>query len=305
MKRSLPAPAFRLLANWSVLAAVFMLCLTAMPARAQKAFASPEAAMQAFGEAVATSDDDALKSIFGANFRKLIPPQGADARYRFLGAWSKQHSIRPAGEDRALVTAGDDGWTLPIPLARTSSGWKFDLAAGQEEMRVRRVGRNENSAMLTMQMIADAQRRYVVQDHDGDGLLAYATRISSSPGKRDGLYWPADAKLGPSPLARELPTAQAAPHLGPSGYNGYRFKLLTAQGPHAPGGAMDYMVRGKLFGGFGVLAWPIDYGDTGVMSFIVNHQGQVYERDLGPDTSAKAAALKSFDPSPGWRKVSP
>ena len=304
MTGSLRLPAVRRLAHGPVLAAVLMLCLAAMPARAQKAFASPEAAMQAFGEAVASSDDDALKVMFGSNFRKLFPPLGADARYRFLTAWSKQHSIQPAGDGRALIAAGDDGWTLPVPLVKASQGWKFDLPAGLEEMRVRRIGRNENGAMLTMQLIADAQRRYVMQDHDGDGLRVYASRLSSSPGKQDGLYWPADAKLGPSPLGRELSAAEAL-HLGPSGYNGYRFKLLTAQGPHAPGGAMDYVVRGKLFGGFGVVAWPIRYHDTGVMSFIVNHQGQVYERDLGPDSAAKAAAMKSFDPGPGWTKVAP
>ena len=304
MRNSLPAPVFRALANRASLAMLLLLGLAALPARAQQVFPSPEAAMQAFGAAVASSDDAALSAILGANFRRLIPPQGAEARYLFLGAWSKQHGIQPVGEDRALIAAGNDGWTLPIPLVKVPGGWKFDLPAGREEMRVRRVGRNENTALLTMQAIADAQRRYVMRDRDGDGLLAYATRISSSPGKQDGLYWPADAKLGPSPLGSELSAAQAL-HLGPSGYNGYRFKLLTAQGPHAPGGAMDYMVRGKLFGGFGVLAWPIDYGDSGVMSFIVNHQGQVYERDLGPDTAARAAALKSFDPGPGWRKVSP
>ena len=304
MKASLRAPAVRRPAQGPVLAAVLMLCLAAMPARAQKAFASPEAAMQAFGEAVSTSDDDALKAMLGSNFRELIPPLGADARYLFLRAWSKQHSIQPAGDGRALIAAGDDGWTLPIPLVKASQGWKFDLPAGVEEMRVRRVGRNENVAMLTMQLIADAQRQYVMQDHDGDGLLAYAARLSSSPGKQDGLYWPPNAKLGPSPLGRELSAAEAL-QLGPSGYNGYRFKLLTAQGPHAPGGAMDYVVRGKLFGGFGVVAWPIRYRDTGVMSFIVNHQDQVYERDLGPDSAAKAAAMKSFDPGPGWRKVLP
>ena len=162
MKALLRAPAVRRLAPGPVLAAVLMLCLAATPARAQKAFASPEAAMQAFGDAVATSDDDALKVMLGSNFRKLIPPLGADARYVFLHAWSKQHSIQPAGEGRALIAAGDDGWTLPIPLVKASQGWEFDLPAGVEEMRVRRVGRNENGAMLTMQLIADAQRQYVI-----------------------------------------------------------------------------------------------------------------------------------------------
>jgi hypothetical protein len=187
---------------------------------------------------------------------------------------------------------------------KASQGWKFDVPASLEEIRVRRVGRNENGAMLAMQMIADAQRQYAMQDHDGDGLLVYASKLVSSPGKQDGLYWPVDAKLGPSPLGKEFSAAQAL-QLGPSGYNGYRFKLLTAQGPHAPDGTMDYVVRGKLFGGFGVVAWPIRYRDTGVMSFIVNHQGQVYERDLGPDGAATTAAMTSFDPGPGWKRVSP
>jgi hypothetical protein len=283
---------------------VLVLGLAAMPAMsASKTFESPDAAMRAFGDAIAISDEDALKGMLGANFRALIPPIGADARNRFLAAWAKAHAIQQDG-DVARIAVGDDGWTLPIPIVKSGAGWHFDTQAGLDEMRVRRIGRNELAVLQTMLAIYDAQLDYAREARDRDGLIAYAAKLSSSPGKHDGLYWPTKPGEEPSPIGAALATASSR-NASPDGYYGYHYKLLTSQGSHAKGGARDYVVRGKLLGGFGVIAWPARYGDTGVMSFMVNQDGQVYERDLGPDSAAKAAAIKSFDPGPDWARVSP
>jgi len=274
------------------------------PAFAQKVFESPEAAMNAFGDAIATSNEDALTSILGADQRKLIPPVGADLRIRFLSHWARSHSISKVDDKHAEIAVGDDGWTMPIPIVKSAKGWQFDTRAGVEAMRTRRVGRNELAVMQTMLAIYDAQREYAQKDHDGSGVLAYAGKLASSPGKRDGLYWPTKAGEEPSPLGPAFLNvgARAA---APDGYFGYRYKLLTSQGPNAPGGAYNYLVRGKLFGGFAVIAWPARYRDTGVKSFMISHDGEIYESDLGPNSEKTANAMKSFDPGPEWTKVSP
>ncbi|MGO4280066.1 MULTISPECIES: DUF2950 domain-containing protein [Cupriavidus] len=273
-------------------------------AASQRHFPSPEAAMLAFGDAVATSDDAALGTLLGSDYRRLIPPVGADARYRFLSAWSVSHKILPEGADRALVAVGDDGWTLPVPLVKSAQGWYFNVPEGVDEMRVRRIGRNELAVIQTMLAVCDAQREYASVDHDGDGVLVYAGKLSSSPGKRDGLYWPTGGGEPPSPLGPAF-LAVGKGNTTQDGYYGYRYKLLTAQGPAAPGGAYDYVVNGRLFGGFAIVAWPVRYGDTGVKSFMVNHEGQVYEADLGPNSAARAQAMTRFDPGPGWAKTAP
>jgi hypothetical protein len=270
----------------------------------QKAFPTAEAAMNAFGNAVATSDEDALKSILGADFRTLIPAVGTDLRYRFLAAWAKSHAIKADGDAKAYIAVGTDGWTLPIPIVKTAQGWRFDLRAGADEMRIRRIGRNERAVMQVMLAIYDAQRDYARMDPNRDGVMEYAARFESSPGKRDGLFWPASAGETPSPLGPAVAAARAAGR-GPSGYYGYRYRLLGGQGPNAAGGAYDYTVRGRQIGGFAAIAWPSAYGETGVMTFMVSHDGVVYEQDLGPGTSARAAAITRFDPGPGWRRAEP
>ncbi|HSD42734.1 MAG TPA: DUF2950 domain-containing protein [Burkholderiales bacterium] len=271
----------------------------------QKTFPSPEAAMNAFGDAVATSDDDAMNAILGADYRDLIPPVGAEGRYRFLAAWAKSHAIKPDGDAKAHVAVGNDGWTLPIPVVKTAQGWRFDTRAGAEEMRLRRIGRNELAVMQVMLAIFDAQKEYARQDRNRDGVLQYAAKFNSSPGKQDGLYWPTKAGESPSPLGPAVAAARAAGGSADAGYYGYRYKLLTSQGKSAPGGAYDYVARGRMIGGFAVVAWPAKYGDTGVMTFIVSHDGVVYEKDLGPDTAARAAAMTRFDPDASWQKVEP
>jgi hypothetical protein len=281
------------------------LCLGALPAaHAEKDFSSPDAAMSAFGEAVANNQEATLKSIFGQHFRDLIPPADAELRGRFLDAWGKSHEIKQIDDHHAQIAVGNDGWTFPIPLVKNAQGWRFDMRAGAEEMRLRRIGRNELAVIQTMLAVYDAQREYALTDHDGNGLLEYASKLVSSPGKQDGLYWPTQADAPPSPLGAAFIRATAR-STKDTGYHGYHYKLLTSQGPHAPGGAYDYLAHGKLFGGFAVIAWPVRYGDTGIKSFMVSHAGQVYERDLGPDSAAKANAMSSFDPGPGWAKVQP
>ncbi|CAG4894885.1 DUF2950 domain-containing protein [Paraburkholderia saeva] len=305
MKSPLRFCAARLAAIGTSVAVALALCLAAPPAAwAQKEFKSPEEAMTAFGDAVADNNEAGLKSLLGENFRTLIPPVGAEIRDRFLTEWKTSHAIQPVSSDHVDIAVGNDGWTLPIPLLKTSKGWHFDTRAGAGEMRLRRIGRNELAVIQAMLAVYDAQREYAGKDHDGSGVLAYATKLSSSPGKQDGLYWPTGPDEKPSPLGEAFVTAGAR-NAGQSGYYGYHYRLLTSQGPHAPGGAYDYLVRGKLFGGFAVVAWPVRYGDTGIRSFMVSHAGQVYSNDLGPDGAKKAAAMKSFDPGPGWVKESP
>jgi hypothetical protein len=289
----------------AVAAAVALLVAWTPPALAQKAFPSPEAAMNAFGDAIATSDEDALKALLGPDFRTIIPPVGAEARYRFLAAWAKSHAIKPDGDARAHVAVGNDGWTLPIPIVRAPQGWQFDTRAGADEMRLRRIGRNELAVMQVMLAIYDAEREYARQDRNGDGLLEYAAKFTSSPGKRDGLYWPTKAGEPQSPLGPAVAAARAAGSSSEAGYYGYRYKLLTGQGKNASGGAYDYTARGRMIGGFAVVAWPAKYGDTGVMTFMVSHDGVVYEKDLGPDTAARAAAITRFDPDSSWQKAEP
>jgi hypothetical protein len=277
---------------------------TLSAAHAEKTFSTPEAAMDAFGDAVIDNSETALQAIFGRDFRQLIPPVGAEVRGRFIDEWHIAHTIQSIDATRAQIAVGNDGWTFPVPLVKSAHGWRFDTREGVEEMRERRIGRNELAVIQALLAIYDAQREYATTDHNGDGLLAYASKLSSSPGKHDGLYWPTQPDEPPSPLGPAFIKASSR-STEKGAYYGYHYKLLTSQGPHAPGGAYDYLTHGRLFGGFAVVAWPVRYDDTGIKSFMVSHSGQVYERDLGPDGATVAGAMKSFDPGPGWKKVAP
>ncbi|MEM5340178.1 DUF2950 domain-containing protein [Paraburkholderia azotifigens] len=283
-------------------AAVVMSVATTTAAYAQKNFSSPEAAMNAFGDALVKDREDTLRTIFGNDFRNLIPPVGAGLRDTFIAEWAKSHDLAPVEKGRTHIVVGDGDWTFPIPIVETAQGWHFDMRAGAQEMRLRRIGRNELAVIQTMLAIYDAQREYAQTTHDGEGVLAYASRMVSSSGRHDGLYWPTGPSDTPSPLGEAFVDASSRNEKS-AGYYGYHYKLLESQGPHAPGGAYDYVVDGRLFGGFAVIAWPVKYGDTGIKSFMVSHAGQVYQRDLGPGSAAKAQAMKSFDPGPGWEKV--
>lgn len=278
--------------------------LPAFPAGAagQKTFPNPEAAMAAFEQAIVDQDEAAKRALLGTDFRKVIPPLGDQARYQFLEAWARSHRIEKEDERTARIAVGDKGWTVPVPLVKSAAGWRFDMKAGEQEMRVRQIGRNELSAIQAVKAYVDAQKEYALKDRDGNGVLEYATRITSSPGKQDGLYWPASAVAGESPLGKLFAEAEAN-RKGSGTLYGYRYRILTAQGPAAPGGARDYMAEGRMTGGFALIAWPAEYNRTGVMSFMASQDGQVFERNLGPASAKEAARTSRFNPDSAWRKV--
>jgi len=284
-----------------VLVAIALFVFAAVPALAQqKLFPTPEAAAEAFGAAVQSSDENAIRSLFGPDFRELIPPVGADARTRFVNAWAASHKVISEG-DQARIAVGTDGWTYPIPLLKTAQGWRFDMKAGAKEIRIRRIGSNESAAMRVSLACLDAQKEYASTYRDG--LPQYAQMFESSPGKHNGLYWPTREGEQPSPLGASVAKAKAANTRKDEGYHGYHYRILTAQGKDAPGGARDYVVKGRMIGGFALLAWPVKYGDTGVMTFMLNHEGVIYQKDLGPETAGAADKIRLFNPGEGWNKV--
>lgn len=266
---------------------------------AQDAFPTAEAAADAFVAAVEKRDHPAMQKVLGAQWRDYIPTEGIDQEDvdAFLAQWKQSHRIVADGA-KAQLAVGSAGWTLPIPLKKDPAGWRFDTKAGGEEMRVRRIGRNELAVMQAVQAYRDAQLDYAERDHDGDGVLEYAQRILSSDGEHDGLYWPDDDSGDVSPLGPlfgdDLPKGD---------YLGYRYRILTAQGPSAPGGAHDYRIGDRMTRGFALVAWPARYNDTGVMTFMIGTDGQVFEKDLGPGGEARAKAMKAFDPDSSWNEV--
>ena len=277
---------------------------TAAIAGPTKAFKSPEAAMDAFIAAIVDNDEASKVALLGADYRSAIPPIDDEARYRFVEAWARSHKIEMDSDTTARIAVGDKGWTLPIPLVKTSAGWRFDMKAGGVEMELRQIGRNELAAIQVARAYVDAQMEYAQKDRNGNGVLEYARVMASSPGKMDGLYWATRDGAEESPLGPHLARAAAKHGLKqPGSYYGYRYRILTAQGPDAPGGARDYIVDKKMTGGFGLLLWPNNYGHSGVMSFMVSQDGQVYEKNLGTNTATQAAGIKTFNPDASWRKV--
>ncbi len=277
------------------------LLLSAAAAQAQQRFATPQEAASAFVDALISRDSPSMSRILGADWKRYVPTDGVDSDdvTDFLAAWSQGHRIESDGK-LAHLQVGPDHWQLPIPLVMRAGQWQFDTRAGANEIQARRIGRNELDTIRSLLAVVDAQREYSAVDHNGDGIPEYARRFISTPGQQDGLYWPTPEGAPVSPLGPLF-----AEHLPGEGYHGYRYRLLQSQGPNARGGARDYRIKGRLTAGFGVVAWPVKYGETGVMSFIVNHDGVVYQKNLGPDSARKARAMESFDPDPSWTKVSP
>lgn len=268
----------------------------------QEAFDSPEDAADAFVRAVATSDDDALSAVLGADWKRFIPIDNIDRDdvNAFLAARYKNEKIIRDSDNRAHLAVGPDEWTLPIPIVKSGGTWRFDTKAGADEIRTRRIGRDELSAMQAALAYYDAQKEYALVDRNGDGILEYAQKLISSPGKKDGLYWDALAGEKESPLGPLFGNDKPG-----TDYTGYYFKILKGQGNHAPGGAFDYRIKGRMTAGFALVAWPVRYDETGVMTFIVNYEGQIYEKNLGSHTDAAARKMTLFDPDASWRKVSP
>ncbi|HEX4235883.1 MAG TPA: DUF2950 domain-containing protein [Caldimonas sp.] len=279
----------------------------------RQAFDSPEAAAAALADAVRSGEPGRMLAVVGPKSRSWLVTSDAAADraegQNFLAAYDRKHGIRTKSEGQALLVVGDDDWEFPAPIVRVGSKWVFDSDAGREEILNRRVGRNELDTIQTLLAMVDAQREFAASDADGNGLRDYALRFASTPGKTDGLYWETADGAPPSPMG---PLAAKAVREGyGSGvkagkvqpYHGYLFRILTAQGPHADGGAFDYMVNGRLFGGFAIEAYPAAYGITGVKTFLVNHEGVVYEKDLGASTVALAEKIRRFDPGPGWSRI--
>lgn len=280
-------------------------------AEAARIFATPEEAVQALTHAVNATNRAGLGSLFGSAAEHLVNPdevQGAGELAEFSEAFSATNRLVRDSDSRMTLEIGANAWPFPIPLVKVASGWQFDTAAGLEELLNRRIGRNELDVLRVMRAFVDAQREYASRDRDGDEVLEFAQKIISSPGQTDGLFWPPQLNGEVSPLGPLVAYAQAEGYSGkqttaggPRPFHGYFFKVLTSQGKNAPGGKYDYVINGNMIGGFGLVAWPAAYGDSGVMTFIVNQQGRVYQKDLGAATSKAASKMKYYDPDATWR----
>jgi hypothetical protein len=290
---------FKDILNVAVVAGALAMSVTAF---AQNAYPTPEAAAEALVDGIARHDGDAIKAVVGADYRNYIPAASVDPEdiTNFLEAWAKAHAIVPAGPDKAFLGAGRNGWTLPIPIVKTAAGWRFDTKAAPDEMRVRRIGRNELAAIQVALAYTDAQDEYRARDWDGDGVKEYARRGLSTPGRHDGLYWASLPGEPESPLGPEFADAKPG-----QPYHGYLYRILTAQGKDAPGGAKSYIKNGRMTEGYALVAWPARYNDTGVMTFIVNQDGIVFQKNLGPGTDAAARAISAYNPDASWQKVVP
>lgn len=287
-----------------------------MTARAagQRTFATPEAAVDALDAALQSNDEAALVGLVGDRHRSLVssgdPAVDAARRAEIAAALRTFRALAEPAGDRRVLLMGAQAWPLPIPLVRQGDVWRFATEEGVEEIVNRRIGANERNAIHVLRAYLDAQRVYASRDRNGDGVLEYARKLASTPGRRDGLYWPAPegaAAEDVSPFGPLIAQSAAylAGHRRGDPYRGYHFRILTRQGPQAAGGAYSYVINGRMVAGFAMAATPAVYGETGVMSFIVNHNGTVFEKDLGAGGARASEALASFDPGKGWKRVAP
>jgi hypothetical protein len=275
-------------------------------AKAQQSFKTPDEAAAALVAAVKSGVKQDMLKVLGADGEDIIDSgdevADADGRHKFTSSYDAQHSLKVDGKKATLIIGGDD-FSFPIPLTRTKIGWEFDTSEGRKEILYRRIGRNELDTIQTCLAFVDAQNEYAEKDR-GDGVGTYAQRIVSSPGKTDGLYWKSDNNDSPlGALAAEASAEGYKTGDEPQPYHGYYYRILTGQGQSAPGGALSYVIKGKMIGGFALVAWPAEYNNSGVMTFIVSHAGLVYQKDLGKDTEAIAKRMKWFDPDRSWTKV--
>ncbi len=298
-----PPPAGR------ALACALLGALTACASPRFETFATPEEAMRTVAEVAATSDDARKASMFGPDWAEFLK-SGDDASDREDALRVKTMILQKiAFEDREggekIAELGNDAWPFPFPIVRAGDRWTFDVEAGREELLNRRIGRNELETIVTLREFVEAQREYFAEGRDGNAP-AYAQVVFSDEGRRNGLYWPTEEGASESPLGPLV--AEAAAHgyrrqgEGPLPYQGYYFRILTGQGKRAPGGAKSYIDRkGLMTGGFAAIAWPATYGNSGVMTFLVNHRGIVLQKDLGEGTTAAVEAIRTYDPDPTWQ----
>lgn len=305
-------------AAWMILVAI----VASLPLPASKAAVSgeeatyntPQQAVQALLAAVRANGPGQLLTVLGPKGRPLVysgdPVADRNGREKFVDAYDKAHRIERQGPTRAVIVIGEKQWPFPIPIVRKGSVWRFDTAAGAQEILDRRIGRNELSAIETCRAYVDAQREYAARIPHSDGMLEYAEHFMSRPGSRDGLYWPSPVGEPESPMGPLVAAAREEGYTPGEGthprrfpYHGYFYRILKGQGPHAADGARDYLVDGHMIGGFALVAFPATYGDSGIMTFIVNQDGIVYQKNLGPDTEAIARQMTEFDPDKSWSKA--
>jgi len=278
---------------------------------AQKRYASPEDAVKDLIAAAKAGDTKAMTGILGPEAKVILQSGDAvgdkEARERFVKSYEEASKLDKT-PDKAVLNTGKDAWPFPIPIIKDGAEWRFDTTAGKDELLNRRIGRNEISAMQAVLAYVDAQREYYLANPQKDKLLSYAQRFASTQGRRDGLYFPTKAGERSSPLGPLFDAAKSAGYAKgeggkPAAYYGYHFRILKAQGGDAPGGAYDYVAQGRMIGGHALIAWPATYGNSGVMTFIVNHDGVVYEKDLGPDTANVVAKISRFNPDKSWKQA--
>jgi len=288
-------------------------CPASAKAPKQKTFCSPDAAFKAMVTAMKANDTRELTAIFGPGGKNIVF-SGDDVadkagRDNIVKAYGEKNSLEIVNNNKAILSIGNNDWPLPIPVIKKGNGWSFDTKTGKEEINRRRIGKNELSAIKTCQAYVDAQLEYAAGDYDGDGLFEYAQKFLSTPGRKDGLYWETKAGEPKSPLGALVAGATREGYLSkeakskPVPFHGYYYRILKGQGKNAPGGAYSYVVNGKMIGGFALAAYPAQYGNSGVMTFIVNKDGQVFQKDLGRNTAKIAQEMKTYDPDKTWKKA--
>jgi hypothetical protein len=293
----------------SIMLALVLVCslstASRVSAQAAKTFASPEEAGGALIAALEANDDKTLVAIFGADSADIVQsgtdPAVAASRRDLAASGRRKLAVDKPDDNHAILEFGEEAWPSPIPLVREGNAWHFDTAAGREELLARRIGKNELMAINICDEYPAVQADYASKERDGDDVLEYAQKLVSSPGKHDGLYWPEKPGEDPSPIGVELDDA-AAPVAG-APYAGYYWKILTGQGSHAPGGAYSYIINGNMVAGFALVGTPADYRKTGVMTFLVNNNGKVYQKDLGPTGLDAVKAMQVYDPDSSWTLV--
>lgn len=279
----------------------------------QQSFSTPESAVDTLLEAVETNDLKKLSFIFGPGSDDIVesgdPIADQNRRKQFVKHFKQKNRLEKIEEDRMILHVGEEDWPFPIPLVKTGTGWQFNTEEGREEIIVRRIGRNELITIQVSLAYVDAQLEYAMMDHDGDGIMEYARQFGSDPGKQNGLYWPDTEGMPESPLGPLVVVAESKGYdlfedsEGPDPFYGYYYRIVEAQGKNAMGGAYEYVINDKMIGGFALIAYPAYYGISGVMTFMVNHDGVVYQKDLGGQTEEMANEIKVFDPDETWSKV--
>jgi len=304
-----------LIAKLKLMRRLVFVAFCAMPVIAtgaeQKTFATPDEAVAALLAALQADDDAALVAIFGDKHKTLIvtPDRAASSanRARIATAIQTYRLLEEPAKDRRVLLIGDQAWPVPIPLVKSGERWRFATEQGEDELINRRIGANERSAITVLRAYLDAQKDYAARDRNGDGVLQYAQRLGSTPGKHDGLYWPADAAKGEEASPFGPLVAESAAYLkdrkAGDPYRGYHFRILTRQGKSAPGGAYSYVINGRMIAGFAMVAYPAQYGESGVMTFVVSHNGKVFEKNLGKNSAEIGAKMTAFDPGTGWKEV--